>query len=60
LGPLELRLRHWNVLLDCCCVQYAAVRFVLLGRADDRFQPEGYSPVALAMISFETFDGTSA
>ncbi len=71
LRPLELRLRHfvssWTVV--ACRMQQCG--WLLLGRASCRKKPRllagagwgarcAYSPVALAMISFETFAGTSA
>ena len=61
LGPLELRLATC-VLLDCylCRVVYSGwLSFVVFA---PRASPGGddYSPVAFAMISFDTFAGTSA
>jgi hypothetical protein len=63
LGPLELRLGHFWVLLGLvgalvkavCCSAVFLSSVVLLHKATG-----GYSPVALAMISFDTFAGTSA
>ncbi len=63
LGPLELRLRHFCVLLDLLVLVKAVLMYfscaaVVTGAGYS--YASVYSPVAFAMISFDTFAGTSA
>ena len=61
LRPLELRLRHFCVLLDLLVLAVDSSALIFCSRAWSReTNGSDYSPVAFAMISFDTFAGTSA